>query len=82
MTTPSNPPLFWHLDCAKIAGEVRVPTTDISLRDMFAAAIVAGGVRATHTEELTPQRWAALVFEMANAMLAERERAQREEPKR
>ena len=73
---PLNPELFEHIICFEGDPDVAPPQavphyeTDITLRDLFAAAALAT-VHAIKIEDLAP-----LCYCIADAMLAEREKGQ------
>ena len=69
---PSNPPLFVQLD-GPAAGLNGPAFTNITLRDLFAAAALAG--LAAQAEHYDPEYVPELAFNLADAMLAQREGA-------
>lgn len=79
MSKPENPPLFWLEFQRQSLDEPPSyhPVTDIGLRDLFAAAALAG-MNACST--IAPdfieneEEVAGRCYEMADAMLAEREK--------
>ena len=82
MSKPKNPPLFqpseWTTDVPEIPV---VAVTDITLRDLFAAAALAGGQVGYDGIDATDVYGSIAnnVYKIADAMLAARERTPEEE---
>ena len=79
MSKPKNPPLFqpseWTTDVPEIPV---VAVTDITLRDLFAAAALAG-MLGNPDADGTPEAFSKWAYVYADAMLAARERTPEEE---
>ena len=72
MSEPKNPPLFARVHTH--GGTVQEYSTDITLRDLFAAFTLAG-LNANPVIDINSETSAKIAYEDADAMLAEREKA-------